>query len=177
MKIAVMGTHGVQKSTIALKLASILKQANPGKEVAVMPELARSCPYPVNENMTEDSQRWLMHKQILSEIDLGFYNDIVVCDRTVIDGLAYALYGGLFDFVAINIQMAVDWFNTYDRVFWIRPGGHPLLCDNFRSVNVDFQVAVDQYIKEMVDQYHLNVDQGLTLENIKKSLIGPPRQP
>ena len=177
MKYAIMGTHGVQKSTIALKLASVLKEAHPDKEVAVMPELARRCPFPVNEEMTELSQRWILCKQMLSEIDLAFYNHIVVCDRTVIDPLAYAVYAGFFDFVASSIQTAVDWFSTYDKVFWIRPNGHDLIFDNFRSVNADFQVAVDQHIKEIIDQYNLPVDQGLSLKNINdlQRIISPTR--
>lgn len=172
-----MGTHGVGKTTIAMKLASMLKEANPGLRVGMAPELARICPFPLNDNMTEASQTWMFHTQIKMELEYEKINDILVCDRTVLDGLAYATYGGFFNFVTDHIQCAVKWFKSYDKVFWIRPKGHDLQFDEFRSTNADFQVAVDQYFKDMVEDHRLDVDQSLSLRNIRRlKRFTPPRR-
>lgn len=167
-KYAVMGTHGVGKTTLATALRTALKIKNPGLRVSVAPELARICPFPLNENMTVASQQWIFNTQIKMELEYERITDILVCDRTIIDGLAYATYGGFFDFVRAHTRIAMDWFKSYDKVYWIRPQGHDIFKDDFRSTDADFQVAVDQYFKEMVEDFDLDVDQRLSMANMDR---------
>ena len=108
MKIAVMGTHGVRKTKLAAQICENFSRWYPDKRVRVAPELARLCPLPINENMSVESQTWMFHAQVKMELEYEMLSDILICDRTVIDCFAYALWAGFTDFVVDNIRSAVD---------------------------------------------------------------------
>ncbi|MBT7461465.1 MAG: hypothetical protein HN685_02135, partial [Waddliaceae bacterium] len=46
-RIAVFGTHGAAKTSLVYKLAAHFKMAN--KNVKVIHETARQCPFPINQ--------------------------------------------------------------------------------------------------------------------------------
>ena len=48
-KIAITGTHGVGKTTMAMQMASEIKSGDPSLRVNVLPEAARMCPFPLNK--------------------------------------------------------------------------------------------------------------------------------
>ena len=52
-KVALVGTHGVNKTTIAYELAGVLKRR--GRTVELLTEIARECPFPLNENATREA--------------------------------------------------------------------------------------------------------------------------
>jgi hypothetical protein len=159
MKIGIMGTHGIGKTTMAMKMASDMKQSDPGQSIGFLSEIARDCPFPLNENMTEDSQRWILSAQLKAELECGTTYDTLICDRTIIDGFAYALWAGMDSFVWKYIHLAVDWICTYDRLIWMRPrhdNDFPA-DDGFRSPSRLFQVGVDLKLAELIDTWKLNV--------------------
>jgi hypothetical protein len=161
MKIGIMGTHGVGKSTMALNWASIYKQANPGDSVGILPEIARTCPFPINEGMTEDSQTWIFHAQIKAEQECAAIYDTLVCDRTAIDCMAYAMFANLERWVGLHLPLAMHWADTYDQIIWMRPrhdNDYPA-DDGFRSTSRSFQVLVDLYLERIVEKYSLHCSQ------------------
>ena len=54
MKIALIGTHGVGKTTLAYEICSLLKRS--GKNVELVTEMARRSPFPVNDATTLEGQ-------------------------------------------------------------------------------------------------------------------------
>lgn len=87
MKLALIGTHGVGKTTLAFEICAQLKIA--GHSVELVTEIARKSPFPVNESTTLESQLWILHQQIATELEMGPRAQYVVCDRAVIDNYAY----------------------------------------------------------------------------------------
>ena len=87
IKVAFVGTHGVGKTTLCYDLASQLKRLDCG--VDLVKEVARRCPLPINEETTPDAQAWILHTQIAEEIAAVAANEVVVCDRSVLDNYAY----------------------------------------------------------------------------------------
>jgi len=163
MKIGIMGTHCTGKTTMAMQLASMVKNLAPGENVGILPELARTCPFPINEDMTQESQTWLVHSQVKAELECSAQYEILICDRTIFDPMAYAAYAGMHQFVSIYAPLAAEWFETYDYVIWARPNGHPPEDDGFRSTSRFFQMAVDSKMADMVLNYGLPV---ITADNI-----------
>lgn len=156
MKIGVLGTHGTGKTTFAMALAAHLKGADPSKRVGLVSEVARSCPFRLNEGATHDAQAWVFHQQFIREIEAAARNDIIVCDRTVFDALAYSRHRGFMVQVTTGLDMALDWFNTYDRLYWLRPVQLPE-DDGFRSTSLSFQRAIDDILAEWIEDYGLHV--------------------
>ena len=65
MKLALIGSHGVGKTTLVYGLAARLKRRDVNLEVLV--EVARRCPLPLNEDTNLAAQSWILHTQIADE--------------------------------------------------------------------------------------------------------------
>lgn len=85
--IAFSGTHGCGKSSLAYILASKLKLA--GKNVIVLDELARRCPFRINKDADERTQVWIICKQITEELELIDKVDYLIVDRGLLDSFCY----------------------------------------------------------------------------------------
>ena len=119
--IAVSGTHGTGKSSLAFSIASFLKKL--GKNVAVINELARECPFPINQDADDRSQAWIATKQITKELEKMNRYDYLIVDRSLMDPICYSTVLGntnsisllLMDYVAAHIRM------YYKKVYILDP--------------------------------------------------------
>ncbi len=158
MKIGIMGSHGTGKTTLALRLAAEMKQREPGKTVSMVAETARNCPWPINKATTEEAQRWIFLEKMRQELEASRSADIVVCDRTVLDNLAYAERAGLFHLVMDFFHGAIRWMKTnYDRIHFLRPAGVPIAADGFRDTDPDFQAEIDVILCRWVARYEIPI--------------------
>jgi len=144
MKIAFIGSHGVGKTTLCFDLAARLKRQDRG--VDLVKEVARSCPLPINRDTTLEAQAWILHSQIAHEIAASAQNDIVICDRSVLDNYAYLVHQA-------GRQEAYDalvrkWVATYDGLFKV-PVIEPPSFDGRRDVSTEFQHAIDATIDQL----------------------------
>ena len=87
MKLALIGTHGVGKTTLAFEICSLLKKA--GRHVELVTEVARQSPFPVNAETTLEGQLWILHAQIAAELDAARRAPVVIADRSVLDNYCY----------------------------------------------------------------------------------------
>ncbi len=145
MKIALIGTHGVGKTTLCFDLAARLKRRN--VDVEVVREVARRCPLPINQETTVAAQEWILLTQIAWEIEAEAAHDTVLCDRSVLDNYCYMVHAAgahpawerMFDY----------WLPTYDLLvhvpMWSRPS-----YDGVRAVDPGFQKQIDDLIEGVV---------------------------
>ena len=141
-KVALVGTHGVNKTTLAYELAGALKRR--GKTVELLTEIARECPLPLNEQGTPEAYQWIIARQVQLEIEKSPRAEILVCDRAVLDNFAY--YARRFAetheaYQALHAYCHY-WMTTYDLLVRL-PITHRLTSDGFRSTDVEFQKAID----------------------------------
>ncbi|HCC47842.1 MAG TPA: hypothetical protein DEQ38_06970 [Elusimicrobia bacterium] len=90
-KISLISTHGTGKTTLCYEVAAELKKR--GVKVKVFSEIAASAfeqGIPINETTTLPAQMYIMMQHITEELrgTLRGYQ-VVVCDRSVFDNLAY----------------------------------------------------------------------------------------
>jgi len=90
-KISLISTHGTGKTTLCYEVAAELKKR--GLKVKVFSEIAASAfeqGIPINETTTLPAQMYIMMQHITEELRgiLRGYQ-VVVCDRSVFDNLAY----------------------------------------------------------------------------------------
>ena len=69
LKLALIGTHGVGKTTLVYEVCSLLKKAH--HNVELVTEVARQSPFPVNAETTLSGQLWILHAQIAAELDIN----------------------------------------------------------------------------------------------------------
>jgi len=155
MKIGIMGTHGTGKSTFARTMERVFRKFH--EPVAVVTGVARSCPWPINQGVTEEAQRWIYHTHMLRELEAMNKAEFVVCDRTALDSLVYAEVGGLDAVVDDYLGAALAWMQTYDQLLWFRPSPGRLVPDGQRDCDPAFQERVDQVFAEWISAYFIPV--------------------
>ena len=140
MKIALIGTHGTGKTTLALELTVELKKL--GKNVGFLGELAGKCPLPINEKTTKEAQKWIIYNQIVKEIEENIKFPILICDRSVLDGYLYYNYW-IGDNHSLE-QTIKEEIKGYDFLFKIPINKKYLIEDGIRSVDPRFQKEIDE---------------------------------
>lgn len=156
-KIGIIGTHGTGKTTLAFDLALKHKKENPSLNVKMMAEVARKCPYPINEAATQRSQRWIWAAQMVAELE-GMKNDVLICDRTILDNLAYSKNMGFDHILDDFLEISIAWMLTYEKTYWLRPNDKFICADDkVRSVDINFQKNIDQILVGWIKKFDINV--------------------
>lgn len=145
MKIAILGTHGVGKTTLSSQLFTYCIRN--GKNTRLIHEVVRDCPFGLHEKQSVDTVSWIVAKQIGYELDAKARGaDVIICDRSAVDPVMYlyAQVGVKVDEYAQNLSdLAHSWLNTYDVLIYVRPSDSQIIDDGFRSTDVSLQKAVD----------------------------------
>jgi nicotinamide riboside kinase len=145
MKIAMIGSHGVGKTTLCFELAAALKRRN--ADVEMVREVARRCPLPINQETTVAAQEWILHTQIAWEIDAAGNSEVVLCDRSVLDNYCYLVHaaGSLRAW-----ESFIDhWLPTYDVLVHVPISESPSF-DGVRAVDPAFQQLIDVLLEGMI---------------------------
>lgn len=116
--IAFSGTHGTGKSTSVLDCGKCLKISNPDKKVGILMENVENSPLPINQQTTAESQLWIFTNQMQAEIAAAARNDILVCDRTVIDAIAYTVVAGYEKLAEAMIQLCKQHMGIYRHIYF-----------------------------------------------------------
>lgn len=152
LKVAFVGSHGVGKTTLCFDLASQLKRLDLG--VDLVKEVARRCPLPINEETTLDAQAWILHTQIAEEIATTSQNEVVICDRSVLDNYAY-LVARIGRMPALDALVS-QWIRGYDALFKVPVTGVPSF-DGKRAVSPSFQQQIDATIDDLIAGFDVPV--------------------
>lgn len=148
MKIALIGTHGVGKTTLCFEVAAALKKRD--LSVEMVKEVARSCPLPINQETTLPAQSWILHTQIAREIEASERYEIVVCDRSVLDNYAYLVHRmGVVDYLD---ELVRGWLPTYDHLFKVPVIGR-LTYDGTRAMGRGFQAGIDEEVDRLIARF------------------------
>jgi len=169
MKIGFVGSQGCGKTTSAYKLAAELKRM--GNDVYVLSEVARSCPFKLNEQATQKTQMWIFGKQLTRE--QSSKGDILISDRTLMDSFCYGIRACPEFFKPLTPFMK-EYLKTYDYIFYLEPNDNYLLDDGIRSTNKDFRNEIDKIISKYLvelDVKHITVNSG-DVETMLKKIYG-----
>jgi hypothetical protein len=148
LKIALIGTHGVGKTTLAYEICSLLKKAD--HNVELVTEVARRSPFPINEGTTLEAQLWILHAQIAKELEASSRSQHVICDRSVLDNYCYLV--NKFARQPQLEQWLGWWMGTYSLLVSVPPMAEGIPPDGFRSENLEFQERIHDLIGEMVSE-------------------------
>jgi hypothetical protein len=152
-KVALVGTHGVNKTTLAYELAGVLKRR--GRTVELLTEIARECPLPLNDLGTPEAYQWIIARQIQLEIEKSPRAEILVCDRAVLDNFAYYArrFRGRNSSYQALYSYCQDWMTTYDLLVRL-PITYALTSDGFRSTDLQFQKEIDALCDDLFESQY-----------------------
>ena len=145
MKSALIGSHGVGKTTLCFELAAALKRRN--ADLEMVREVARRCPLPINQETTVAAQEWILHTQISWEIEADSAHDIVLSDRAVLDNYCYLVYSA--GTLRAWEHFLDHWMPTYDLLVHVPISEHPSY-DGVRAVDPSFQKQIDLLLEGMI---------------------------
>jgi thymidylate kinase len=146
LKLALMGTHGVGKTTLAYEICSLLKKAH--YNVELVTEVARQSPFPVNAATTVEGQLWILHAQIAAELDAARRAPHVITDRAVLDNYCYLV--NKFGRQRHLESWLAWWMDTYTILIGVPPVEAEILADGFRSEDRAFQLRIHELLIEML---------------------------
>lgn len=146
MKLALVGTHGVGKTTLAYDICSRVKKA--GQHVELVAEVARESPFPVNAATTLEGQLWILHAQIAAELDAARRAPHVVCDRSVLDNYCYLV--NKFGRQRHLESWLAWWMGTYSLLVGVPPTEASIQPDGFRSADRSFQQAIHEWLLRLL---------------------------
>ena len=152
-KVALVGAHGVGKTTIAYELGGAIKRR--GKTVELLTEIARECPFALNDRASREAHLWIIARQVQLEIEKSLRADVLVCDRSVLDNFAYyaRLYGMNGQQPEALLSYCRMWTSTYDLLVRL-PITEPPSDDGFRSTDVKFQQEIDLLCDELFQSHY-----------------------
>ena len=146
MKLALIGTHGVGKTTLAYEICSLLKKAH--HNVELVTEVARHSPFPVNAATTLEGQLWILHAQIAAELDASRRAPQVICDRAVLDNYCY-LVNKFGRQPQLEAWLAC-WMDTYSLLVGVPLSDMGIPSDGFRSEDGAFQSHIHELLIELL---------------------------
>ena len=166
MKIAIIGSHGTFKTTLIYFLAGVLKAK--GKNVGIIGEVARNCPYFKKEHGNVLAQNWILLTQAQLEREAQDKYDYVLCDRSLVDNFIYAL-----EAYEKEEKEIPDWLepfvlhntSSYNFLFKTIIPSDNIVNDGVRSTDSDWQIKIDSRLKK-----YLRVN---GIENIELPLSNP----
>jgi len=146
VKLALIGTHGVGKTTLAFETCSLLKKAN--YNVDLVTEIARQSPFPVNAATTIEGQLWILHAQIAAELEATRRAPHVICDRAVLDNYCYLV--NKFGRQPQLEPWLAWWMESYAILIGVPAYAEGIIPDGFRSEDRAFQQRIETILKELL---------------------------
>lgn len=148
--VALAGTHGTSKSTLAYSLCTYAKKS--GINAVVLDERARECPFPINEDATSTTQSWLILSHAKKELELASKYDLVISDRSVIDPYVYGITLGLTgSYVELIDYCLYHMIENYIVTFLLDKDKFDYCKDDgVRSTNTKFRCNVDEMFKSVL---------------------------
>lgn len=154
MKIAIIGTHGVGKTTLAGKF--FLYALEKGRNAKLIHEVARDCPLGINENFCAASCTWILAEQIKREMEAHKKGaNMIICDRSSIDPFMYlqdSFNDGRNSIIATLHAFALEWLKTYYKIIWISPSGLKIIDDGVRCIDIEIQSNIDANFSQQLEK-------------------------
>ncbi len=148
LKLALIGSHGVGKTTLAYEICSLLKKAD--HHVELVTEVARRSPFSIHDSRTLEGQLWILHTQIAMELDVSARAQHLICDRSVLDNYCYVV--NKFGRQPQLEQWLSWWLGTYSLLVSVPPMADGIPPNGFRSENLEFQDRIHDLIGEVLSQ-------------------------
>jgi hypothetical protein len=146
LKFALIGTHGVGKTTLVYEVGSMLKKAR--HNVELVTEVARQSPFPVNLETTLSGQLWILHAQIAAELEATLRAPMIITDRALLDNYCYLV--NKFGRQAHLETWLAWWMASYSLLIGVPTVEEGIPRDGFRSEDRAFQLRIHDLLVELL---------------------------
>ena len=170
--IAVSATQGCGKTTVIYGMATFLKKL--GENVAVINELARECPFPINQLADDRTQAWIATKQITKEFEKMDRYEYLLVDRSVLDPICYSKVLHKTESISLLLtEYLAEHIRTYyNRLYLLDPVLFDWnVVDNVRDNDTDFRNNVHDTMHTLFEDLKLPYKLIRSTEEIYSDLV------
>ena len=124
------------------------------------------CPFPINFQFNAHCALWIINSLIKNELDgISRLAKLIFCVRGNIDTIIYAeSTGSLVGHQMKNLQkMAEDWMDTYDKIYYIRPGDNLAIPDGIRSTDENFRKKVEDNFDDWMERCNMAIQNKIVI--------------
>jgi predicted ATPase len=173
MRISISGSHSVGKTTLANQLMEAVQR---GYNIKLIPEIARiliAKRFLLNQDITEWGIVTYVQEYLHSERICDA--DIILSDRSLIDLLAYIKTNNSpkirNKFIQLVEEVVFEESKRFDYYFYL-PIEFPLILDNVRPIDINYQKEVDHTLAELFKYYSIHpiVITGTIDQRISKAI-------
>jgi nicotinamide riboside kinase len=152
-KIAITGTHGAGKTTLAHQICVMLKERN--VNTTVIEEKARACPFPINEKAIPETEVWMVHTQIRAELQAQARKyECAVVDRCSLDAIVYWEDRNTPNLYFEKLKSAaIQWVETqYDLIILLEPSSDtdPFAVDAVRDSSIVYRNRIRDHFRRHI---------------------------
>lgn len=162
LKIGIIGTHYSGKTALCHQVVGQLRSE--GFLIEYVREASRNSYYLASGVFNYAMQLDILNRQISEELEILRTSELVICDRTVLDVLAYSYYlpepaTKLESIYKKCIEVtAYEFLKTYDILFFKTDYFDTLKSnDNLVQKDNQFQNIIFSTIKKIIDKTHLTL--------------------
>ncbi len=164
LKINILGTHAAGKSTLSFQIGNLLKKHNINTKIIA--ENIRACPFPINEKAVIETEIWVFHKAVLSELHAKAEKyDAIILDRGVLDGIVYFLDRNTPNqYYELLCKMAYKWAEEeYDLLVLVEPDNpdDPYLVDQVRDPQIEYRKRIMELFRDFTNKLNSKAKQRL----------------
>jgi nicotinamide riboside kinase len=151
MRIAIIGTHSTGKTELVNLLQSRLKGI--GKDVVVIKEVTRLCPFPVNRNTTFEAQSWILLEHLKQEKEKSGC-DVLLSDRCLVDHYMYMVRKFPEESKSF-LKTVLESAKRYDHIFKTVPSSK-IEENGFRDTDPKFRDDIERLLLEFLERHKIH---------------------
>lgn len=150
------GAFSTGKSSLVESLASSLGQRY---SIAVVPDVARQCPFALNRAQGEEGTLWLLTKQVTNELEMSVQQpDLLLCDRGIPDIVAHLEETRTRGAAGVRPDLLrpflIEWCRTYKLVFVSKIDSRILtLRDPHRVLDHGFRAEMEAFSDTVLAEF------------------------
>lgn len=158
LKIALIGTSCVGKTTLLVSLADVLRQELPGIKVETIEEAARIY---FTHNKTEEPflyfHQWQIQTLAKLQEQIAYFKNphAILTDRSILDAVVYVKTMGDEKGAEKLLQQEKGWLSTYTHFFLLDPKGVPYKTDGVRKEAKNLRDTFHKTFVKLLSQLHL----------------------
>lgn len=179
-KVGIIGSKEVGKTTLASLINGHLNSL--GGNSDLVSEVARNCPFPLNERSTIGTAYWLLGAQITAEALVQETRQFAICDRTVLDLYPFTVCGAVQkegsnpytrpgftrDIEALKAQiLAYVTARPYDYLIYV-PIRKEYQAIYSRPDNPEFQATIDKEFRRFLWDIQLSFVELRSVDSIDR---------
>jgi predicted ATPase len=152
LKIAYTGTQGTGKTTSVFDSAKASKIAFPNKSIGIFHDNAARAPKGLyNKKGTEESQLWIFTNQMRTEIEMTNTYDVVICDRTIFDSIAYTIWMGFTGLADVMFSLAMYYIISYDEIYFkqIKTNNWLVDCEHRDTKDLEYRQNIEDFLMRL----------------------------